>query len=168
MASFLHHWHLEYHSVCQNAWPKQKGYVHQELELPPGKTARYDLCSCTDLQYRQVPRLGLTLCCHQLETTKNISFQLVFCKWSPRGQWKVFINSGDKPGLGVEQAVAKHQEIVIPRLQAGQRASGPPGEQAETRARAGGSSGGENSGRAAASSRRKGRYSTWSWYWDLP
>ena len=70
------------------------------------------------------------------------------------------INSGDKPGLGVEQAVAKHKEIVIPCLQAGQRASGPTGEQAETRAQAGGSNSGENSGKAAASSRRKGRFST--------
>ena len=77
------------------------------------------------------------------------------------GQWKMCINSGDKPGLGVEQAVAKHQEIVIPCLQAGQRASGPTGEQAETRAQAGGSNSGENSGKAAASSsRRKGRFST--------
>lgn len=77
------------------------------------------------------------------------------------GQWKMCINSGDKPGLGVEKAVAKHQEeSVIPRLQAGQRASGPPDEQAETRAQAGGSNSGENSGKAAASSGRKGRFST--------
>ena len=163
---FSHHWYLEYHSICQKVWPKQTGCVH-ELELPPGKTARYDLCSCTDLRYQQVPRLGLTFCCHQLEITKNIFFELVFCKWSPMGQWKMCINSGDKPGLRVEQAVAKHQKIVIPHLQASQRVSGPPRWTGRDQSPGWRQQQWREQWKSSSQQQKKGRFSTENWYWDL-
>ena len=94
-----HHWHLECHRVCLQVWPKQKGYLHHRLDLPPGWTSRCDLCTCTELHFQNVPTLGLMFCCH-LEIINNIFFELVFCKWSPVGQRKVCRSSRDKPGLG--------------------------------------------------------------------